>query len=255
MTDQLRDGRPPYLIIEHAALLDPRMTGSHFVIYAALIMHAGKDDTAWPSVRRLAEIGCMSKRKADMVIADLVRFGYIRVDARHDASGRQTSNLYTIRDVYRREGAPHAPTGVHHMQGEGAPHAPELESLELEPKEPVRGKPARTQDPLFDWIAANLFGNPEKITRGLGSRIGKVIKELPDDVTIDDLNRWELWYSKKNIDLPRDGVKLAASIREWRAQGNVTRGLHADLQRHGITPTGNPVFDSRLLERARRNHA
>jgi hypothetical protein len=148
-----------------------------------------------------------------------------------------------------------APSTVYNVTQISVNGGIEKKELSSKKEQSVRGKPARAQDPLFDWIAANLFGNPEKITRGLGSRIGKVISELPDGITPDDLAQWALWFDKKNIDRPRDGVKLAASIREWEAKGNVTRGLYTDLQRHGITPTGNPVFDSRLLERARRNHA
>ena len=104
-------------------------------VYTALATYAGRDETAYPSYKTLADaVGC-SRRKAIDAIKDLERLGWIKVEKRHttDNPQLQSSNLYTllpcpVNDVHG--GSARNSSGVvNDVHGGSARDAHEKESL------------------------------------------------------------------------------------------------------------------------------
>ncbi len=94
-------------------------------VYFVLLAHASFEGTSFPSIRRIAQFGRMSERKAQYCIRSLVDKGLLQVNQRFEATKtgemRQTSNEYTIVTPQPRShqgqdehaSAQHAPRGVH----------------------------------------------------------------------------------------------------------------------------------------------
>lgn len=103
-----------------------------------------EDNTAFPSIKKLARMGRMSERSVQKALNNLVDNFLIDKEVRFEpmkkdpSKQRQTSNLYTVRipsdamrilktkgvhDVHGGSSAPNAGEGVHDVLGAGAPDA------------------------------------------------------------------------------------------------------------------------------------
>jgi len=98
-TEQLKDGRPPFTIIDDRVFtlgLSPQAGWLYTAICS--FAHKGKP-TAYPSVKTLAEMTGMSENTVRKYRGELLDRGLIHMQARATEDGRQTSNLYTIVNI------------------------------------------------------------------------------------------------------------------------------------------------------------
>lgn len=139
-------------------------------VYMVLAMHAdNKTGETWPSYQTIAEKTGISRRKVISTIDHLLELGVIGKEARIKDTGDATSNKYTIADMPKGGGAPHAPPSAPHAPGvvhdmhRGSAHgAPELDLEELDPVEPEESAPATTADPFkqFVDVLVHYWGRP-----------------------------------------------------------------------------------------------
>jgi hypothetical protein len=77
----------------------PRIGAHGIAVYAALAMHASNETQAcWPSVKRLASLVHLSRTTVKKTLRRLEAEGLLGTQARQDAEGDPTSNLYTLLD-------------------------------------------------------------------------------------------------------------------------------------------------------------
>jgi predicted transcriptional regulator len=73
-----------------------RTQGNARLVLLSLADSCNDDACCWPSIRKLAEKANVSKPILKKYMNALIEVGVVIRDERSDASGRQTSNLYTI---------------------------------------------------------------------------------------------------------------------------------------------------------------
>lgn len=78
-------------VFEHS-----KTQGNARLVLLALADSCNDDACCWPSIRKLAEKANVSKPILKKYLNALIEVGVVTRDERSDASGRQTSNLYTI---------------------------------------------------------------------------------------------------------------------------------------------------------------
>lgn len=100
--DQIKDGRPPFILIEEAVLRNHKLTAYQIAAYVTLVMFANhkNGDKAFPSHKTIGLVGGMSARQAKRAVDALAEMKLISIEPNHDTkTGAQTSNVYTILPV------------------------------------------------------------------------------------------------------------------------------------------------------------
>ena len=96
---QCRPGAFCWLDTAVIAAYGPRIGAHGIAVYAALAMHASEDTQAcWPSIKRLAMLVKLSRATVKRTLRTLEAEGLVHRQARQDAEGDPTSNLYTLTD-------------------------------------------------------------------------------------------------------------------------------------------------------------
>jgi len=78
------------------ALIYSELSANAVRIYAAFMRHGSDPTNCYPSYARLAELCHMGQTTVRRAVAELVEAGWIEIEHRYDADGRQTSNGYHI---------------------------------------------------------------------------------------------------------------------------------------------------------------
>lgn len=96
----IKDGRAGFYMVQNAVLDEygARMGPFGIALYNALCRFAGRDHTAHPSLKRLAEITGMSRRAVVTHLQRLADLGLVSVEQRTAEAGDADTNLYTILD-------------------------------------------------------------------------------------------------------------------------------------------------------------
>jgi len=102
-------------------------TSYHIALYAALGDFANEDRVAYPSRKKLAEIMECGVRKVEQVTADLVNWGFIRVEKRKGSAGEH--------NIYHLNTRTTCALTAHEMRCHSAPHAREVIPYEVIPNE------------------------------------------------------------------------------------------------------------------------
>jgi hypothetical protein len=100
--DQIKDGRPPFIMIEEAVIRKHKLTAHEIAAYVVLVMHANhKDgDKAFPSHKTIGEMSGMSARQARRSVDALAEKKLISIThVFDDKTKAQKSNIYTILPV------------------------------------------------------------------------------------------------------------------------------------------------------------
>jgi len=133
------------------------------MVYIYLCRRAGEDGESWPSVDRIAYDCDMSRRTVQRALKDLQKKRLLTIEHRYNASGDQTSNLFTILSVAGRKkdtpwgGVTKSPGGVSQSHPGGVTKSPEVLPDEVLPKKNEEGTtpptdtekgPSPVDDPL-----------------------------------------------------------------------------------------------------------
>jgi DNA-binding transcriptional MocR family regulator len=166
-----RRRRIPYAQVRAHIARDTNLSVMARHLYTLLCVYANADGEARPSGTTLqGELGC-SENTRKRAVNELVKAGYLEVQARTDERGRQTANLYILLDDFgivddaaaripaRRgtsRGATHGPPqggatsgpleGATHGPGRGSPMAPPEGGPPTTPPYEQPGRTARAQD-------------------------------------------------------------------------------------------------------------
>ena len=115
------------------------------MVYIYLCRRAGEDGESWPSVDRIAYDCDMSRRTVQRALKDLQKKRLLTIEHRYNASGDQTSNLFTILSVAGRKkdtpwgGVTKSPGGVSQSHPGGVTKSPEVLPDEVLPKKNEEG--------------------------------------------------------------------------------------------------------------------
>ena len=132
-------------------------TGSSWVVFTYLSLHADQDGRCWPSISLIAEETGLTDKTIHTAIKHLCTVkidgkSVLSIEPRYSESGRQTSNLYTVFP----EGE-----GVKFTTGEGGkiyhPHYIEEDTERSIPCSPQRKPRKQTQLPKDDDPALDLY--------------------------------------------------------------------------------------------------
>ena len=134
-----------FSIIADAVLDDPRVGRAELLVYMALVRHADKEGSCFPSYQRIADVARLSRKTAIVAIDKLVSLGIVQKQERKDPAGDSTSNLYLITDTPSattiiqpdtRGGVMSTPPWCNHDTRGGVMSTPEVSSSEVsKPKE------------------------------------------------------------------------------------------------------------------------
>jgi DNA-binding transcriptional MocR family regulator len=86
-----------FALIPESVLYDLSLSEGARILFAVLQRHADARGASFPSRARLAELLGVSLDTIDRRLRELEGVGRVTKRKRHDASGRQTSSLYTVR--------------------------------------------------------------------------------------------------------------------------------------------------------------
>jgi hypothetical protein len=238
--DQIKDGRPPFILIEEAVLRDHKLTAYQIAAYVTLVMYANhKDgDKAFPSHRTIGIVGGMSARQAKRAVDALAEKKLISIEPNHDKkTGAQTSNIYTILPITTPRlsvmgglsnglGAPdsqsYKPDEVNQIKETNAATA--AQATETPAKSNVVELPVvKAKRPIFDAIAAGGFNltTPEAVKKSkAGGRIGALeawVKEHFPGATDKTINAFYTWFDERfpGASRPRELVKFTTRFLEF----------------------------------------
>ena len=127
----LEDGRPRDFWWATNRFVDeyaPKIGAGPFMLYCVLLRMADGRGRCFPSKRRLAAaMGLKDEKALDGYLKALVSHGLLSVTPRHNANGRQTSNLYALKEGGSGADPSHALSGgVTHPPHGGSIAAPSL---------------------------------------------------------------------------------------------------------------------------------
>ncbi len=88
----------PFIIIYHDFLESDLLTTYQKIVFIALKKFANSKNQCFPSLRKLADITQMSKRKVQDTLKELEEKHIISIENRSKTDGGNTSNLYTLYD-------------------------------------------------------------------------------------------------------------------------------------------------------------
>lgn len=115
--DTLRDNRRQKFFITDNDIIDDygdKIGVYGFAVYSLLLRYAGATDAAFPSYQTIANKFGFSERQAIRTVALLVEVGLIGKEARLNANGATTSNLYTLVDLPSYDSQSPPPMTVSH---------------------------------------------------------------------------------------------------------------------------------------------
>ena len=101
MGDRLKQStdQRSFVMIYHDFLRSDKLTANERLIFIYLRMHAGRGNTAFPSLSTLEKETKLSKKTVQRCIESMQEKGVIDVDRRHSTdNGGKISNLYTLHD-------------------------------------------------------------------------------------------------------------------------------------------------------------
>ncbi|HUS17944.1 MAG TPA: helix-turn-helix domain-containing protein [Chloroflexia bacterium] len=125
MADRLRDKRPGNWSWFNNEILDrlgATIGAGGIAVYMVLVRYAHNEtQTCYPAVPTISAATGVSPRQVSRILAQLARAGLIHIRPRYDASGQQSSNLYTLLEVPvgLGQGATAAPAAMTGWHGEG----------------------------------------------------------------------------------------------------------------------------------------
>jgi hypothetical protein len=223
--DQIKDGRPPFILIEEAVLRNHKLTAYQIAAYVTLVMYANhKDgDRAFPSHKTIGIVGGMSARQAKRAVDALAEMKLISIEANHDKkTGAQTSNVYTILPVT----TPRLSVMGGLSNGLGAPDSQSYKPDEVNQIKESAAKAAQADKPvkvvtsvekprdvIFDGIASGSFGITGKVDKGDAPRVARIsnwIKKTYPNANEKTLAAFYKWYDTSNDGAarPRDLAKF-----------------------------------------------
>jgi hypothetical protein len=219
--DQIKDGRPPFIMIEEAVLRNHTLTAYEIAAYVTLVMHANHKggEKAFPSHKTIGIIGGMSARQAKRAVDALAAKKLISIEADHDEkTGAQTSNIYTILPVT----TPRLSVMGGLSDSQGAPDSQSYkpdESNQRKKKNAASAAQAAEQPskvrPIFDAIALGSWGIKDSSgVNGNGGRIGKLeawVKKTYPGATEKTIAAFYKWWKNANpkANAPRDLDKFS----------------------------------------------
>lgn len=86
----------PFTQIPNWVITHPDVTHAVFRVYAAIALHAGKQRTAWPGIRRINEEAHCSTTTVKAAVAVLEKLGALVVTRRFNEDGSRASNHYHL---------------------------------------------------------------------------------------------------------------------------------------------------------------
>ncbi len=220
MTDDLvvRDHRHPgWLWLENAVLdtYGAQLGAYGIAVYVALCRHAGNDQQAYPSHKRLASVTGMSVRQARRAVDQLIALGIIHAEPRFD-DGRQTSNTYTLLAL--------APLPVSPPPWPDRPPPLVYQATE----EDSRNKTQRTKESTDPPLALRIVDGPAA-PPPFSPYIAGVVGD----------------YSREFGDSAHEAANIAQALRLWQASGlgeaefvdllHTTKAALRKAQSHGVS--------------------
>ena len=88
----------PFVMAYHDFLKSDLLTEHEKMVFIALKMFADDNNQCFPSLKKLADISRISKRKIQDTLKSLEQKHIISIESRSRADGGDTSNLYTLYD-------------------------------------------------------------------------------------------------------------------------------------------------------------
>ena len=88
----------PFIMIYHDFLESDLLTSHEKMVFIALKKFADSNNQCFPSLKKLADITRISKRKIQDILKSLEQKHIISIGSRSRADGGDTSNLYTLYD-------------------------------------------------------------------------------------------------------------------------------------------------------------
>jgi hypothetical protein len=252
--DQIKDGRPPFIMIEEAVIRNHKLTAHQIAAYVVLVMHANhKDgDKAFPSHKTIGEMGGMSARQARRSVDTLAEMKLISITHVFDEKTKaQKSNIYTILPVtpVARQATPRGRMGQGRRTGGPAPVATQANKPDELNQMKEKNVAAATQadpelkvvavekprDVIFDALALGSFGIAigTKVSSETASRVGLLKKWLKknyagaNELTVAAFYRW--YDSRESgASRPRDVKKFASAFDKFHAEVDARKNGNAD---------------------------
>ena len=89
-----------YTILSDAVIDDERVGKNELLVYMVLCRYSGKERTAFPGIRLLAQKARLSPNTAQAALNNLVTLGYLKIEKRTRGDTQaKTSHLYTLVEV------------------------------------------------------------------------------------------------------------------------------------------------------------
>lgn len=220
---------PPWSRIQTEAFLDRALNLTDTRVLGVVAAHISKKTgTAWPSIRRIADILRIDARNVRRSLRKLENAGYLETAKRANEKGRQTSNAYRLRGV-----------------SSDHPSTPDREGASNPRKEGASGQPTEGRlEPAEHSSSEHSSSNNPRLTCGADA-----LGDVADGEAVRERERWkDAVVQASGIDpshiMNSERHRAQAAALDELAEGAFRAGLDIDAVAEAIKDAKDAKLDA-----------